>query len=253
MKKYVLTLGLMSLVWAQEGVKFGIRFTPAIGFSNVDSAGKQLKAVSPKGLFALGGGLMLSLGFSDNAALLIGAGIGSRGLNFSYEAGYGLKAKNSAGADTVLPIGSAVEAKVRLTNIDVPIWIKMRTNDLVGGLRIKALLGGTANIAVGASLTGDKKVFSADFIDDGKSKVLDQVSVFNASADAGAGIDWEIEGVGTVDVTFLFSYGLINIYNKDFKFEYTDSNTNQRFVDIRPYKDLKSRIMNLGLNLIFWF
>ncbi|MGQ9864052.1 MAG: outer membrane beta-barrel protein [Bacteroidia bacterium] len=253
MKRYVLAFGLCSLVWAQEGVKFGIRFMPAIGFSNVDSAGKQLKALSPKGLFALGGGLMLSFGFSDNAALLVGAGIGSRGLNFSYEAGYGLKGKRASGADTTLNIGQPVNAKVRLTNIDVPIWIKMRTNDLVGGLRVKALLGGTTNIAVGASLTGDQKVFSADFIDDGKSKVLNQVSVFNASADAGAGIDWEIEGVGTLDVTFLFSYGLINIYNKDFKFEITDSNGQPIISDIRPYRNLKSRIMNLGLNLIFWF
>jgi hypothetical protein len=76
--KYIAILLLVGgMVWAQEGVKFGLRVDPILGFFSLDSAGKTVRNLSGSGAFNFRGGLMLSFGFSDNASLLLGAGIGS--------------------------------------------------------------------------------------------------------------------------------------------------------------------------------
>ncbi|MDW8236007.1 MAG: hypothetical protein RMK98_05265 [Bacteroidia bacterium] len=253
------TFLLLGVLFAQEGTKFGVRLAPALGFFRVDSGGRTPKALSGAGAFSFGGGLMLSFGFSDNVSLLLGAGVNTVGGNLSFKEGYGIKGKIAANnADTVIRLNAQAigDAKYRATTVNVPVFIKMRTN-LLGStpIRAKAMLGGNVDVRVGSSIRASKAILSADFIDQERmtGKVAaDHILPFFAYAGAGAGVDVELEGVGTIDFTIIYNHGLTNVINKDFKFNFKDS-ANREYKDLKPYQDLRARASNLQFQLIFWF
>lgn len=244
---------LLAGLYAQEGVKFGLRVAPGVGFFSVDSSGRTVRTLASSGVFNFGGGLMLSFGFSDNVAFLLGAGIGSGGGKMEFKPGYGIPGKTSSGADTLLRLDStgltsSTTVTYRMTTINVPVWIKMRTNPLGSTpIRAKVLLGGQVDVRVGSSTNSEKVIVSADFIDQDRTRTGAHFGSFLAVASGGAGVDVEIEGVGTIDFTILYNHGLINFFDKDFKFDY------QTLKDLQPYKNLKGRLSNLQFNLIFWF
>jgi len=244
--------------WAQEGVKFGLRLDPNLGFFSLDSSGKTVRNLSGSGGFGIRGGLMLSFGFSDNVAFLLGAGIGNYKAKVEYKPGYGITGKKPDGQDTTFTLGaagltSAVTPSYGITTINVPAWLKLRTNPLGSTpIRAKALLGGQLDIKVGSVTKSEKVIVSPDFIDQDKTRGGDYVMPFLAQVTGGAGVDVEIEGVGTIDFTITYNHGLINFFNKDFKFDYTGSN-GVKITDIKPHEKLKGRLSNLGFNLMFWF
>ncbi|MCX7606413.1 MAG: outer membrane beta-barrel protein [Bacteroidia bacterium] len=244
-----LTMGL----YAQEGVKFGLRVTPGVGFFSLDSTGRTVRTLTSSGVFNFGGGLMLSFGFSDNVAFLVGAGIGSGGGKVEFKPTYGIPAKTAGGADTLVRLdsaglSSATTVTYKYTSLNVPVWIKMRTNPLGSTpLRAKALLGGQVDVRVGSSTNSERVIVSADFIDQDRTRTGAHFSSFLAQASGGAGVDVELEGIGTIDFTILYNHGLINFFDKDLKFDAG------RAKDLQPYKNLKGRLSSLQFNLIFWF
>lgn len=243
------TLGSL---YAQEGVKFGLKASPGLGFFGVDSGGKTVRTLSASGIFNFSGGLMLSFGFSDNVAFLLGAGVGTGGGKLEYRPGYGIIGSNDTLTLADAGLTAAQTVTYRMTTINVPVFIKLRTNTLGSTpLRAKGMLGGQVDVRVGSTTRSDKTIVSADFIDQDKTRTGEHFSDFLAQASAGAGVDIDIEGVGTVDVTFLYNHGLINFFNQDFKFNATVEGDN--YQDLRPYKNLKGRLSSLQLQVIFWF
>lgn len=195
---------------------------------------------------------MLSFGFSDNVSFLLGAGVGTSGGKLEYKPNYGIIGANDTLLLSQAGLTGSQTVTYKVTTVNVPVFIKMRTNPLGSTpLRAKGMLGGQVDVRVGASTNSDKVLVSADFIDQDRVRTGEHVSAFLAQASAGAGVDIDIEGVGTVDVTFLYNHGLINFFNKDFKFNATvNSNT---YTDLKPYKELKGRLSSLQLQIIFWF
>ncbi len=255
----VAAFALSAMLYAQEGVKFGLRVDPTLGFFAVDSSGRTVRNLAGSGAFGIRGGLMLSFGFSDNVAFLVGAGVGSYGAKVEYKPGYGLVGqKPNNGGDTTFTLqdaglASATRVTYRITAVNLPVWLKMRTNPLGSTpIRAKALLGGQLDIKVGSTTQSDRVIVSADFIDQDKTRGGSYVIPFLAQASAGAGVDIELEGIGTIDFAITYNHGLINFFNKDLKFEYTGSNGVKVF-DIKPHEKLKGRLSNLGFNLTFWF
>ncbi|MCS7296752.1 MAG: outer membrane beta-barrel protein [Bacteroidia bacterium] len=248
-----LGVALGGVMYAQEGVKFGLRASPALGFFGLDSAGRTVRNLEGAGVFGFAGGLMLSFGFSDNVSLLLGVGVGTGGGKVEYRPDYGIK----AAGDSVLTLSatgltSAQNVTYRATLLNVPLFIKLRTNAIgPTPLHIKGVLGGQADLRVGSSTNSDKRLISANFIDQDRARVTEHFSTFLAQASAGAGVDIDLEGIGIIDVTFLYNHGLINFFNKDFKFTETVNGVTYR--DLQPYKDLKARLSSLQLQLIFWF
>lgn len=248
------TAALITGLYAQEGVKFGLRVAPGLGFFGIDSSGRTVRNLASSGVFGFGGGLMLSFGFSDNVALLLGAGIGNGGGKVEFKPDYGITGKNAAGTQDSsfslrdAGLTSATTVTYKVTTVNVPVWIKMRTNPLGSTpLRAKALLGGQVDLRVGSSTNSEKILVSADFIDQDRTRIGDHFSTFFAQASGGAGVDVELEGIGTIDFTVLYNHGLINFFDKDFKFDAGGGK------DFQPYKNLKGRLSSLQFNLIFWF
>ncbi|MCS7188452.1 MAG: outer membrane beta-barrel protein [Bacteroidia bacterium] len=244
---------LITGLYAQEGVKFGIRVSPGLGFFSLDSLGRTVRNLGGQGVFNFVGGLMLSFGFSDNVAFLIGAGVGTAGGKIEYRPNYGIYGKTLSGRDTVVLLGntglsSATTVTYRITTIGVPVWIKMRTNTIgPTPLRAKALLGGQADIRVGSSTNSDKKILSANFIDQERTRTAEHFGQFLACGSFGAGVDVDLEGIGVIDFAVIYNHGLVNFLDKEFKFD--EGNVK----DLQPYKELKARLSSLQFNLIFWF
>ncbi|GIV25624.1 MAG: hypothetical protein KatS3mg026_1316 [Bacteroidia bacterium] len=256
MRNVKVTLTMAALItglYAQEGVKFGLRVAPGVGFFSVDSSGRTVRNLAGSGVFGFGGGLMLSFGFSDNVAFLLGAGVGTGGGKMDFKPDYGIKGVTNAGADTAISlrdagVTAASTVTYRVTTLNVPVWIKMRTNPLGSTpIRAKGVLGGQVDVRVGSSTNSSRILVSPLFIDQDRARTGEHFSAFLAQASGGAGVDVEIEGVGTIDFTVMYNHGLINFFNKDFKFDA------QGAKDLKPYKDLKGRLSNLQFNLIFWF
>lgn len=243
---------MIGSLYAQEGVKFGLRVSPGLGFFGVDSGGKTVRALASSGVFNFSGGLMLSFGFSDNVAFLLGAGVGTAGGKLEYRPGYGIIGGNDTLTLAATGLTSAQTVTYRMTTLNVPVFIKLRTNTLGSTpLRAKGMLGGQVDLRVGSATRSDKVLVNANFIDQDRTRTGEHFSTFLAQASAGAGVDIDIEGVGTVDVTFLYNHGLINFFNKDFKFDATVGS--QNYQGLQPYRNLKGRLSSLQLQVIFWF
>jgi len=257
--RYLVVLLLTGgILVAQEGVKFGLRVDPTLGFFSLDSSGKTVRNLSGSAGFGFRGGLMLSFGFSDNAAFLLGAGIGSQSVRVEYKPGYGIIGKTPSGKDTSITLAeagltAATTPSYGITTINVPVWLKLRTNPLGSTpLRAKALLGGQLDVRVGTTTRSDRVIVSPDFIDQDRTRGGNYVLPFLAQVTGGAGVDIDIEGVGTIDFAVTYNHGLINFFNKDYKFDYTGAN-GVKITDIKPHEKLKGRLSNLGFNLMFWF
>lgn len=243
---------LSGSLYAQEGVKFGLRVSPGLGFFSVDSGGKTVRNLAASGVFNFAGGLMLSFGFSDNVAFLLGAGVGTGGGKLEYKPNYGIIGSNDTLLLSEAGLVGSQTVTYRLTTLNVPVFIKMRTNPLGSTpLRAKGMLGGQVDVRVGASTNSDKVLVSANFIDQDRVRTGEHVSAFLAQASAGAGVDIDIEGVGTVDVTFLYNHGLINFFNKDYKFNAVVDG--ESYTDLKPYRDLKGRLSSFQFQIMFWF
>ncbi|MCX8112233.1 MAG: PorT family protein [Bacteroidia bacterium] len=243
---------LTGSLYAQEGVKFGLRVSPGLGFFGVDSSGRTVRNLSSSGMFNFSGGLMLSFGFSDNVSFLLGAGVGTGGGKVEYKPNYGIIGAGDTLYLSQVGLSSAQKVTYRVTTLNVPVFIKLRTNQLGSTpLRAKGILGGQVDVRVGSSTNSDRVLVSQNFIDQDRTRTADHFSSFLAQASAGAGVDIAIEGVGTIDVTFLYNYGLINFFDKEFKFNATVGN--RQYNDLQPYKDLKGRLNSLQLQIIFWF
>ncbi|MEN3040864.1 MAG: outer membrane beta-barrel protein [Bacteroidia bacterium] len=252
LSRVILGAAILGSVSAQEGVKFGLRVSPGIGFFSVDSSGRTVKNLASSGIFGFSGGLMLSFGFSDNVALLLGAGVGTGGGKVEFKPNYAIIGENDTLHLSQAGLTSAQEVRYKVTTVNVPLFIKMRTNPIASTpIRAKGMLGGQVDIRVGSTTNSDRQVVSADFIDQDRTRTGDHFSTFLAQASAGAGVDIDIEGVGTVDFTVLYNHGLINFFDKDFKF--TANVNNRTYRDLKPYKDLKGRLSSLQFQLIFWF
>ena len=257
--RYIAALLLVGgVLVAQEGVKFGLRVDPTLGFFSLDSSGKTVRTLSGSAGFGFRGGLMLSFGFSDNAAFLLGAGIGTQKVKVEYKPGYGITGKTASGRDTSFTLAdagltAATTPSYGITTLNVPVWLKLRTNPLGSTpLRAKALLGGQLDVRVGSTTQSERVIVSSDFIDQDKTRGGNYVLPFLAQVSGGAGLDIELEGVGTIDFPVTYNHGLINFFNKDYKFDYTDAN-GVKISDIKPHEKLKGRLSNLGFNLMFWF
>ncbi|MCS7163184.1 MAG: outer membrane beta-barrel protein [Bacteroidia bacterium] len=259
MRVVLVSVALLSggLLHAQEGVKFGLRLSPGIGFFGVDSSGRtSIKNLTSSGAFNIAGGLMLSFGFSDNVALILGLGMARGSGKITLKPDYGIVGRVGTNADTLYlrETGLTGESPIsyRLTSLNVPVFIKLRTNPIAETpIRAKALLGGQVDLRIGSSTKSERRLVAESFIDEGVVRTSDHFGSFFAQLSAGAGVDVVLEGIGTIDFTILYNHGLTNFLNKDFKFEATVNNTT--YTDLKPYEKLRGILSTLQFQLIFWF
>lgn len=184
---FLLTLCMVSLSYAQEGFKLGLRFSPAITwFTVTDSSGNVQDGYKSKMGFSTG--LLFNYGFTENYAIHSGLRIMMQG--------------------TQSEVG-IISSNVSLTTVQIPIGFKMRSNEIGSGIFIKGLIGATADVHTAYKYKVTINGTSSE------TKANDNVQPFGASFLIGAGIEYEWDGVGTFDFGLSYLHGLTNINRKN--------------------------------------
>lgn len=199
MKKvwFVLALALAVPFFAnaqETGVRFGLKIKPLISMTRFMDADKQVITddTKPKSRMGFGGGLMVDYFFTENAGFQTGLEIVAKGYRVEAD-------------------GVDVEATLGLTTVEIPLAFKMRSNEITEGMAIRGLFGANVNILTGAvaksTVLGETTEVRGT---DGLSPlVLDFV--------VGAGVEWNLNNVGTLDLGLSYHHGLGNINKREDK------------------------------------
>ncbi len=232
----ILLLFILQNSFAQKGFNFGLNVAPLISSTRWDSSKKELKSQDAKSRMGFKGGLMVGYGFAENVGIQTGVDI--------LMAGFKTQTKSL----TPNPVN-----KYSLTAVEIPLLLKMRTNDLASGIHVKGYFGGALGLNVGAKV--DANTDQTPLYEKGKNTITNHFQPFYTWFSFGAGIDWDIEGVGMLDIALVYNLGLTNIIKPNHKIEYKTTGVDGSTItaEIKPYENLRARMSYIGLNIGFWF
>ena len=193
MKKITVMLVLLlasSTAFAQEGVKVGLRFSPIFGSARVTDSTSTVQSEGYGSRVGMAYGLVVNYGFSESIGISTGVSLVNKG--YAYK------------ADVA---GTSVSLKQKVTYAELPIALRMRSPEIggVSGLHIRGLIGPSLNVQVGAE--NKTKIGSAASVTRKNPKDFNTVA---ADALFGLGVDWTIDGVGTIDAGVSYHRGLLN-------------------------------------------
>ena len=175
----------MQVMHAQKSdFRFGLKAMPTLVWLKSDT-----KGVSNDGTkLTFSWGFLAEYYFADNYAIASGVELVSRG-----------------GKIRVL---DTLKYNYRLKYIDLPINIKMRTNE-IGYIRYFGQFGFTPGINIGAKANIDSKSFSKKDED-----VKSEIAPFNVALNIGLGIEYSLGGNTALVISTNFNNGFLNISKK---------------------------------------
>lgn len=188
---FFIFIGFSSKTLAQSPVRLGLKFSPIISYARVtDDDKKTISGLDVSSKLGFSGGLMLDFDFSDRAAFHTGLLIVSKG----YEIDFNGISKTTS----------------KITAVEVPLALKMRSGDIADGLRIRGLFGGQLGLNVSSTTTTEIGVIS-----DESRKTSDFYQPLSVDFLVGAGVEYDIETVGTLDFGVSYHNGLTRFNKKD--------------------------------------
>ncbi|MGY2133751.1 porin family protein [Hymenobacter sp. HD11105] len=142
MKKILLALLLLGATagTASAQVEIGIKLSPSIAYLRADGP-SQYTFKSEKSKLGIGGGLVVDYFFGQNYAFGTGLQLTSKGGTVSYLA-------NTTTGDS--------EQKISLQYLEVPLTVKLFTNDITTDTKLYFQLGGKIGGLVAARIDGNK-------------------------------------------------------------------------------------------------
>ncbi len=194
MRKYafaIITLFLSFSAFSQ--VKIGLKVSPNFSWNNVIHDNDSL-SLSGNGLKIRGGaGVMIDLMLSDNFAVATGLSYMTKGSGIRF---------NSAGTE--------IRNKYSLQYLEIPVTIKVYTNEIMDYTRLYFQVGVSANTNIAAKIN-DENVFTDS---NGETQNMTKnINFLETALLVGSGIEMEM-GESTVLVAGLtYSRGLLNIDN----------------------------------------
>jgi len=202
MKKAFLIILLAVLavnVWAQKSdnkFHFGIKAQPALAWLNIDAdEGVSLKS---DGLpFGFGYGLITDFGFADHYAFSTGLEVVYRGGKIKRDS------KNILGSDSI------TETKYSLQFVELPITLKLRTNE-IGYMTYFFQVGFAPGVAIRTKADVTTTNNGASHT---KTKVdaSDDINEFNMSMIIGAGAEYNISGNTSLLFGLTFNNGFLDL------------------------------------------
>ncbi|MBO7616717.1 MAG: PorT family protein [Bacteroidales bacterium] len=203
MKKSLLFVGLMlamSLtVSAQNnGFAFGFKLGPGFDWTGSTTGGAKNEGLRT----GFGVGVVAEYYFADNYAIVTGVNVNMNRGHYSFE-----NARFAMGEDSVTFIEKYnVDRKYKATIYEVPLMLKMMTNEL-GNLPLRAF------VQVGAGLGYAQKVKVLDDNADAYAATNKEFSNLRASLKIGAGAQYAIDQSTRVFAGVYFSHDFINNIN----------------------------------------
>jgi len=179
----------IGILFAQEGLKIGVRFSPLVSFATVieDSTRARIDLGQTSRL-GYAYGIMGSYGFSENYGLNSGIMIVARG--FSQEDG-------------------DFSADIRYTAVQIPFGFKLRSSEIGSGIHMKALF----NIELEGNLGFRAITETVGSTEPQEDRNPNQMNFVSAGFVVGGGVEIEKDW-GTLDFGLTFHRGLTNINDK---------------------------------------
>ncbi|WP_375562182.1 porin family protein [Bernardetia sp. OM2101] len=189
---FFIFVGFSSKALAQSPVRLGLKFNPILSYARItDEDKKSIDGIEQSSKLGFSGGLMLDFNFSERAAFHTGLLIVSKGYETSFE-------------------GIDVTTKSKITAVEFPLALKMRSGDIADGLRIRGLFGGQLGLNVSSKTITDIGGFTEE-----DRKTSNYYQPLSVDFLVGAGVEYDIDNVGTLDFGLSYHNGLTRFNKKD--------------------------------------
>ena len=182
----------------QSKMKFSVHADPQFAWLSSDD-----DSISPDGsVFHIQAGLQMDYHFEENYAFILGFGINNLGGKLRYS-----KAEDYLSQGDTLTLGPGQPVKMNLQYLDIPIGLKLKTEEL-GYATFFLQLGFNPMFNINAHVT-DK--------DGGldKENIQESVHLFNLGYHVGAGAEYRLGGSTALVGGIRWSSGLNNVTDMD--------------------------------------
>ncbi|TVT37279.1 PorT family protein [Hymenobacter setariae] len=227
MKKILLTVAALALAPAAFAqVEIGLKVSPSIAYLRPDSpSGTSFSSESSK--FSFGGGVFMDYFFGENYAFNTGLFLTGKGGTISYNE-----------QTSARPGVARVEQKIAMQYLELPLTIKLFTNEVAPDTRVYFQVGGSLAVPVQVRINGDK--YYTDLYDNNnQTKAGKHVFDIDANIIGGAGVEYQLGQSTKLLAGLSYHHGLIDF---DRYFERT-----RGFSDV----NIKNSVFALDLGLKF--
>lgn len=191
-------LGATISIYAQSPVRFNVQFDPQFAWLNSDD-----NVVKPNGsIFHMQVGLQMDYYFAENYAFALGVGINNLGGNLLYADSIEFSSK---GETLLVEPGQSV--KMNLQYIDIPIGLKLKTEEL-GYATFFLQLGFNPMININAKASTDDGGMD-------KEDIRESIHLFNLGYHAGIGVEYQLGGSTALVGGLRWSAGLTDVSDND--------------------------------------
>lgn len=220
MKKALLALFVSgaTIGAASAQVEIGLKVSPSVTHLRADSPAAY-GFQNNKSKLSLGGGIIVDYFFGENYAFSTGLELTGKGGTISYFDA----ARNN----------QRVEQKIGLQYLQVPLTVKLFTNDITTDTKLYFQLGGSLNAAIAGRIDGEKRY--TDPATRQEVKASKYVIVPDAGLRAGFGVEYQLGQSTKVLAGLSYHRGLLNIDNY--------------FGDERGFKDVELKNSEFALDL----
>ena len=229
MKKIFLTVAALALAPAAFAqVEIGLKVSPSITYLRTDSP-SQYGFQGEKAKFSFGGGVFMDYFFGENYAFNTGLFLTGKGGSYSY-----LDALNPA--SQLLP--TRVTQKLAIQYLELPLTLKLFTNEVAPGTRIYFQVGGSLAVPVQSRINGEK-FFTDAYHNNDQTSAGSHVFALDANLIGGVGAEYQLGQSTKVLAGLSYHHGLVDL---DRYFEKT-----RGFSDV----SIKNSVFALDLGLKF--
>ncbi|MDB5269416.1 MAG: hypothetical protein JWP58_2456 [Hymenobacter sp.] len=222
MKKLLLALITLAATIgsASAQVEIGLKVSPSITSLRAESTSTNAFG-SDGSQFGFGGGLVVDYFFGENYAFSTGLLLTGKGGTISYT--------------DVLPGNrtTVIKQKITAQYLELPLTVKLFTNEIAPATRIYFQVGGSLNVPIGTRVNESK--FYVDPATNTENKASDYVYFFDADALVGAGVEYQLGQSTKIFAGLGYHRGLVDI---DHYFERK-----------RDFKDVTIKNSSFGLDL----
>ena len=199
MKKLLLTLGSLAFVQAASAqVEIGLKISPSVNYFRASSQNTGFQGDGAK--IGFGGGVFLDYFFGENYAFNTGLFLTGKGGTYSYN-----EKVFSPGGSPV-----PVSQKLGIDYVEVPLTIKLFTNEVATDTRLFFQVGPSVAIPVGARINGDK-FYNDPYNNNASTKALDHVFGVDVNILGSIGAEYQLGKSTKALFGISYHHGLIDI------------------------------------------
>jgi hypothetical protein len=230
MKKIFLTVAALAVAPAAFAqVEIGLKVSPSIAYLRPDSP-SSTSFTSEKAKLSFGGGIFMDYFFGENYAFNTGLFLTGKGGTI----GYNDRTSAPGGGTT----GVRVEQKIAMQYLEIPLTVKLFTNEVAPDTRVYFQVGGSLAVPVQVRINGDK-YYTDPYDSNNQTKAGKHVLDIDANIIGGAGVEYQLGQSTKLLAGISYHHGLVD-FDRYF-------GRNRGFSDV----NIKNSVFALDLGLKF--